>query len=374
VTESGILPAGERGGRGSLLSIQVARGLAAIAVVAFHARATEGKYFAGVDVLPTFFDHGSAGVDLFFVISGFVMVLTTGRLHGRPRNSGKFLWNRFFRIYPTYWVYCIVLLPVLIFMPAFINSSEGGKVDIVRSFLLLPAETLPLLLVAWTLTLEVWFYLVFAVILLLPKKWLAPALGLWLLALVAVNWNGAVVGNPFAEVPLNSLAIEFVLGGFAALVFRRVSRPVSAILAVAGVAVLVFLGTETPVDIYAGPGLPRPLSLGLGFALLLLAATAFEHRGGIGVVGRLKVLGDMSYSVYLCHVLVLAVMGRIWVALSARIGTSVPLVILWWVVTLVAILAVGYLSYRLIERPVMRLSRSWRDRVFAPRDRASSLV
>lgn len=150
-----------------LASIQVARGIAALAVVAYHASLTQVKYFSGVDVLPTFFSFGQFGVDLFFVISGFVMVLTTSAKHCALRESGKFLWNRFFRIYPTYWVYYLALVPVFLLLPGFVNSSEGGKVDLLTSFFLLPSSTLPLLLVAWTLTLEVWFYLVFAIILML---------------------------------------------------------------------------------------------------------------------------------------------------------------------------------------------------------------
>lgn len=132
-----------------------------------------------------------------------------------------------------------------------------------------------------------------------------------------------------------------------------------------GIAILVVLGNESQtICIYGGPGLIRPLTIGLGFAVLLLAATAFENRGGIGIVGRLKVLGDMSYSVYLCHVLVLAVTGRVWLLLSAHVGNNAVIVAVWWVITLAAVLAVGYLSYRLIVRPVMVLSRRWRARLF----------
>lgn len=363
MTESSAIPE-LRGGK-SLVSIQVARGLAALAVVAYHASLTQPKYFSGVDILPTFFSHGAAGVDLFFVISGFVMVLTTATKHRQPREAGKFLWNRFFRIYPTYWVYLIALVPVYFLLPGFINSSEGGKVDLATSFFLLPASTLPLLLVAWTLTLEVWFYIVFAVILMLPRRFLVPALSVWLIALVVANLHGVVATNPFAQVPQNPLAIEFIFGGIAALLYCRVNRIMAGVLAVGGIAILIVLANESQTtSIYGGPGLIRPLTIGLGFAILLLAATAFENRGGIGIVGRLKVLGDMSYSVYLCHVLVLAVTGRVWLLLSAHVGNNAVTVGVWWVITLVAVLAVGYLSYRLIERPVMVLSRRWRGRLF----------
>ena len=352
-------------------TVQLARGFAALAVVAYHAQLTQGKYFPEAAVLPGFFGGGLSGVDLFFVISGFVMVLTTRGKHGAPRNVAKFLWNRFFRIYPTYWAYSLALLPVLFLAPAFINSSQGGEVNVLASFLLLPTEILPLLLVAWTLTLEVWFYIVFAVVLFLPERMLVPALGVWFAFLLVMNWSGPISANPLLELPTNAMAIEFIFGGVAALLFRRVTRVVAVALAVAGVAVLLLLGATTPADMYAGPGLERPLTLGVGYALILLGLTAFEHRGGIGAFSRLTVFGDMSYSVYLCHVLVLALMGRVWLAIAGPAVTNPVIAGAWWVATFAAVIVVGYLSYRLIERPVMTVSRRWRASVFHEKKVAS---
>lgn len=345
-------------------SIQVARGVAALAVVGFHMLATQPKYFSGTDVLPQAFTFGLSGVDLFFVISGFVMVLTTRGRHGVPREVGKFAWNRFFRIYPTYWVYYLALVPVFLFLPGFINSSQGGKVDLFSSFFLLPSETLPLLLVAWTLTIELWFYVVFSLILFLPERLLVPAFGVWFVVLVALNWNGPFGENPWLAVTGHALAIEFIFGGVVALLFRRVPPLASLVLAVAGVAVLATVGWIAIMSPTAGAGLQRPLTLGVGYALLLLAATSFDFRRGIGPVAKLSILGDMSYSVYLAHVLVLAVTGRVWLAASGSLAGNPFAVAVWWVITVAVVLGVGYLSYRLIERPVMKLSRTWRMRVF----------
>lgn len=358
----------------ALVSIQVARGFAALAVVSYHASLTQVKYFSGVDILPAFFSHGQSGVDLFFVISGFVMVLTTASKHGKLIESGKFLWNRFFRIYPTYWVYYIALVPVLLCLPGFVNSSEGGKVDLLTSFFLLPASTLPLLLVAWTLTLEVWFYVVFAAILLLPKRFLVPAMALWFVALVAVNLTGVTPDAPLLALVQNPLALEFILGGVAALLFRRIGRVLAGLIALAGASVLIATLQDPCITDCVEPGYARPLLSGIGFAMLLLAATALETRAGIGVFARVKVLGDMSYSVYLCHILVLAVLGRIWMVLSAHIGSYPLIVALWWVLTLAAVLVCGYLSYRIIELPVMKFAGRWRARIFpGPASKPSSV-
>ena len=350
-----------------LQSIQVARGIAALSVVGFHAISIENKYFGGVGIVPPIFEGGMSGVDLFFVISGFVMVLTTRGRHGSPRRVGEFAWNRAFRIYPTYWFYYLLLLPVFLLAPGLINASEGNRVDLFASFFLLPSDLLPLLLVAWTLTLELWFYIVFAVLLFLPERILPFALGVWFVILVVINWSGPISANPYVEVPANAMAIEFVFGAVAALVFRRVGVIAAAIAAVAGIVLIATLGVATPMDLTAGPGLARPFTLGLGFALLLLAVTAFEARRGIGVVGRLAILGDMSYSVYLSHVLVMSVLGRIWVLVAGPLATNTVAIVLSWIVILAAVLVWGWLSFQFVEQPVMRLSTRWRRRVFAPR-------
>ena len=355
-----------------LSSIQVARGFAALAVVAFHMLATQPKYFSGTDILPEGFTFGLSGVDLFFVISGFVMVLTTRGRHAKPREVGKFAWNRFFRIYPTYWVYYLALLPVFFLLPGFINSSQGGKVDLFASFFLLPSETLPLLLVAWTLTIELWFYVVFSLILFLPERLLIPAFALWFVVLIVLNWNGSFGESPWLAVPGHAMAIEFIFGGIVALLFRRIPPLVSLALAVAGIAVLATVGWATTMSPTAGDGLQRPLTLGVGYALLLLAATGFEYRRGIGPVARLTILGDMSYSVYLAHVLVLAVTGRVWLAVSGPFADNPFVVAVVWILSVLAVLGVGYLSYRLVERPVMKLSRTWRIRVFHEKPHAVS--
>ncbi|SEN82270.1 hypothetical protein [Cryobacterium luteum] len=97
----------------------------------------------------------------------------------------------------------------------------------------------------------------------------------------------------------------------------------------------------------------------------MLAVTAIEARGGIGVLTRLTIFGAMSYSVYLCHVLVLNVIGRAWGFVSTPdLATNPVVAIVFWVGAFGAVVLVGYLSYRLIERPVMGVSKRYRSRVF----------
>ena len=128
-------------------------------VVVFHSLFINAKYVESKNLLPEIFSFGQTGVDLFFVISGFVMIIAFRNKFGKKGEIFKFLKGRFFRIYPTYWIYFLAVFLVFQIKPQIMNDSQGGNVDLTSSLLLLPASTLPLLMVAWSLIHEVWFYL-----------------------------------------------------------------------------------------------------------------------------------------------------------------------------------------------------------------------
>ena len=171
-----------------LQSIQALRGVAVLAVVLFHLLTVEEKYGGSKTILSSFFQFGMFGVDLFFVISGFVMITVTRGKFQYHKEALKFIYHRVVRIYPTYWVYSILVLGVFLIKPSWVNSSQGNQVDILASFLLLPSQTLPLVMVGWTLIHEMYFYLVFSLILMLvPEKKILPAILLWGVTIVCLN-------------------------------------------------------------------------------------------------------------------------------------------------------------------------------------------
>ncbi|WP_144706695.1 acyltransferase family protein [Aminobacter sp. J44] len=116
-----------------LSSIQAARGIAAWMVVAYHMLAIEKKYVSAA-LLPEIFAKGMLGVDVFFVISGFVMVHSTmGSPRGLP-SAYHFLARRVIRVYPPYWFYSLLLVPVFLVAPQIINSAQGNDVSLLNSF------------------------------------------------------------------------------------------------------------------------------------------------------------------------------------------------------------------------------------------------
>lgn len=156
-------------------NIQVARAIAANLVLLSHLRAIETKYGRGFVVLPDWAQWGACGVDLFFVVSGFIMATIAAREACRT-----FIVSRLTRIFPPYWFYSGLVLVVSLAAPSMVNSSFGHPPSLWRSFLLIPDTTFPLLAVGWTLTHELYFYAGFAVFLATgglasPPSWLGPS-------------------------------------------------------------------------------------------------------------------------------------------------------------------------------------------------------
>lgn len=345
--------------------IQALRGLAVLGVVLFHTLAIERKY-AGDSWLPGFFGFGELGVDLFFVISGFIMVTITHSRFAGAGDFARFLYSRVTRIYPTYWFYFFLLLPVVLVRPEWVNASQGHQVDIISSFLLLPSEQLPILLVAWSLIHELWFYLVFALLLLVvSRQRLLFALLLWALVVAAAN----VLANPMTLSPglriaLHPLTLEFIFGALAALAVRAgfgtAMRP--ALLRLGGLvaicaAVLAYL-SGYPKDHL----LIRALLFGSSYAAILLCCVALERRGALAAPRFLRWLGDASYTVYLSHVLVISVIGRVWLAIGPQAGAVDNLVA--FSAMLLSVIAYGWIGFKLVENPLVGLSHRMRDRLF----------
>ena len=344
------------------LGIQCLRALAAFAVVISHLLLFEQKYETGAAIAPAAVEYGMSGVDLFFVISGFIIATVTAGRFARSGEAGQFLRQRCIRIYPIYWVYCAAVLAVFLVDPTIVNSSHG-RPDVLRSFLLLPQHNLPLLLVAWTLVYKMFFYLVFSLaVRWLKESQLAPALLVWAAVIVAGNrligtMDDAFLG-PFLGLFFSPLILEFIAGCFVALSVRRLRAGSAVACIVLGLA--GFAGGSVAL---AQLGMPFPL--GWGRVLIYGTSSTFLVAGVLGVEQAgyrrfprpVVMLGDASYSLYLSHILVLAVVGHVWARMlagtspvnhAAALCLAVGLALVW-----------GLLSFRFIETPLLIRMRNW---------------
>ena len=135
-------------------SIQIMRGIASLLVVLLHISVKGGQYDNGA---LKGFSIGGAGVDLFFIISGYVMCISTV---GRPLTFYQFLLLRIRRIIPLYWLVTTVGLAIYLYNPKLVNTS-GGETSIWASYVLFPNGKKFLNSNGWTLSYEFFFYFIF---------------------------------------------------------------------------------------------------------------------------------------------------------------------------------------------------------------------
>ncbi|HFB54901.1 MAG TPA: acyltransferase, partial [Hellea balneolensis] len=223
-------------------NIQSLRGFAALLVVLSHLLIIEQKYSPD-HILGQWAEFGMVGVDLFFVISGFIMVYVTRvNMPPRPRTSLKFLFARFTRIYPLYWVISAALLAVYVWRPELVFSSQPEPPHILKSFLLWPDTLPPLLAVGWTLIHELGFYLVFAFFLLFRARALPYFLLIWLMVLAGSQTIFADnVHQPVTALILNPLSFEFIAGAFAALIYLKTGAKFAPHILILGIIVATII-------------------------------------------------------------------------------------------------------------------------------------
>jgi exopolysaccharide production protein ExoZ len=337
-------------------NVQALRAAAALLVVGVHvgnANGFEARYLSPTPVLTHVLGTaGWYGVDLFFVISGFIMTVTTWTLFGSAKNGLRFLLRRVTRIYPPYWIALLPILLLYLLHPAIVDSHAARPPDILASFLLFPQNGEPLLLVSWTLVFEMAFYLVFAVALCFPRRWLPAVLALWTLGIAFAAWHWSANPNAGLRFLGSPLPIEFFFGiGTGELVMRGIlKRPAVAI--VAGlVPVLTLMTLDT-----AGTGIDptlwgRAVAAGFGFAAILYGAVVLEKARGVIFPLWLDALGDASYAMYLWHIPILTALGLVVVHLHA---TSVWAHVVLLVLAFGSVIATALLIFRFIERPLTR--------------------
>jgi peptidoglycan/LPS O-acetylase OafA/YrhL len=264
---------------------------------------------AGLAFAPAAWLPWAAGVDIFFVISGFIIVHASAPLYGRPGGRARFLAHRVARLVPLYWLVTLLYLALALAVPAVLNGAGlPTPGSVAAAFLFWPVarpdgSIQPLYGLGWTLNCEMAFYAVFALGLGWGRERAVAWTGGVLLGLVAL---AQVVPDPPTPLAFwgSPLVLEFALGaglGLARARGLRLSLASRLALAAAGVVGLAGAGEPDP--------LWRPLGYG-GPALLLVAAAALGRASGRGESpgswrAAVVALGGASYALYLVHPFVL---------------------------------------------------------------------
>ena len=326
-----------------ILSIQYLRAAAALMVVFFHADGMALEYFHFG--WPSF---GAAGVDMFFVISGFIMWITTASARTTPVS---FVVSRIIRVVPLYWVMTLLLyMGWMVFRDA---ASLPPVWNLVRSLLFIPfvsprtGEIQPLLIAGWTLNFEMFFYAVFACGLLLTRRHRALFVGTVLGGLVALP----LVATPSGAVALtytSPLLIEFMIGCLLGIVYERNALPrpaVAAFLLIIGCCLLLTSTMLSAADLTAF----RFFHWGLPAFLIVTGALGLEP---VLKEWRLPLLlGDASYSIYLTHGAALASLKTI--ILMVGVGASPAVTAVFVVAGCVASVLAGIVVFHAVEKPLV---------------------
>jgi peptidoglycan/LPS O-acetylase OafA/YrhL len=285
----------------------------------------------------------NAGVDIFFVLSGFIMVYAF--VDGGSR--GAFIQRRLFRIVPLYWLLTLFLWSLAAGLPGGLNTIDGSLYALVTSLTFVPqvvGDTIrhPVLSVGWTLIYEMAFYLVFALCMTATAEATARRCMLVLMLVVAAGLVFSPT-HPLLQFYSSTMMLEFVAGMGLALFHARagdVLHRAAPWLLLAGLGLFAL----QPVFQIFGP---RPLGYGVP-AFLVVAGTA-AIRLPDRFHGLSDRLGDLSYALYLVHPIALAIVARL--VIDRRISHD-PLLL--WILMVSASVLGAMLCWHAFERPVRR--------------------
>lgn len=348
--------------------LQIFRGWAAILVVLVHATGIAASL--GAPIAGNFFLMGNAGVDFFFVLSGFLITYLHLNDIGRREKLGGYARKRFVRIFPIYWVVTLVILPVFFLFPRYGQGDETTPFVIVSSIILTPLERgSPILVAGWSLTHELLFYVIVAALIAFRGLWVKVIVATWALAVFVAfcySFNQIYAKafpefNAWVRVLLWPQNFEFILGAAAAwLIARRPNlmpnRRVALILLPIGCLLFMASGffSGSLLNIQAGQHVAYFGSLSF---LIVLAAVVIDKSGGLsdgvrqsGFYRLQEYFGDSSYSIYLVHGPALSVAYKV----AAAWGWFQLLP--GWLVNLalcVSVVIACCLCHWIIERPLL---------------------
>jgi exopolysaccharide production protein ExoZ len=341
-------------------NIQALRAIAVILVLAAHVHDFSDR-FDSRWALDWLSPVGTWGVDLFFVISGFIMVVVHYNDFAVAKSPQRFFLRRIIRIYPLYWVVTFVILLILK-VPGLAHGWAGNGSQILESLLLLPQAKGYLLPIAWTLTYEMYFYCVFAGLLLFSRSVALRVIAGWAAVILAMQFVPAVQNNLYGGFAFGNLVLEFILGAFVgvAVVKRRFVEPLLPLaLGLLGLAITFAVFSKNGRATTEGS--VRFATIGISMAAIVYGTAIFEVARKRILPRALQSIGDASYSVYLWHLLLLVAIGKLLTVghIAARLPAPV-------VLTLVPLLVLGasIVLYHLVEVPLSAASKRLCARLF----------
>lgn len=341
-------------------NLQICRGIAALIVLIAHANLIIDKnLFSG------FFIIGWNGVDFFFVLSGFIVYYINSQYLGQANKFSNYLKKRLIRIFPIYWFYTLLVILAHVALlrvtgSNLVNWFDFNTLNILKTFLLYPTNTsineMPIIPVAWTLSFELFFYIIFGICILL-KRYYPYIIGFWIIGIILFNIHLIdVPDNQFIKMAFSDKNYEFLFGCFIAqlaLTNKIITNRFLAILILfLGISLLFISWINEFQNLRFFPKMDA-INFGLPYSLIIYALISLESSRIENRIKKIFVfLGDASYSIYLTHFIGIILLKSI----VSKIGLNTYIEFTFIVVILTVI---GSLCYSYIEKPLLKHINNW---------------
>lgn len=291
-----------------------------------------------------------------------MVTVTRGKFHSAT-SALHFAYDRIIRIYPLYWLYGTIFFVIHMLKSNSVDLPQVNWNNILASYLLLPNNSPPLLLVAWTLVHTMFFYGMFTLFLLfLSEDKLFIALAGWaiLTGIGQIYCTFSQNCGPILNLVTHPHTYEFIAGCLVGKIYYRGIRRFGWIILLLGVILLIgaiaWLGS-LPTGLIV-TGWDRVILFGIPAVLIVYSVIALESNGTLVIPGKFQSIGDTSYSIYLSHLHLIAFLGLVWSSFSTPDPINHLVALLGMMI--VAILF-GLLSYHFIEKPFLQKLRAWGD-------------
>lgn len=336
-----------------IYSLQYLRALAALFVVLYHINDYFLEKYQYTFLLGVF-KVGYVGVDIFFVISGFIILYIHFNDIGKRDRFKMYLTKRFIRIFPLYWLISLAVIPLYFLFPNFGNGTQRDIEVIIKSLFLIPQENSPILVVAWTLSYEVLFYLIFGTFFIATSKRLARYgfIFLWIVGIIiAVVTDKYISDSIFSKFLFNPYNLEFILGALVAVLFRfKLNYKLSIITFSLGITTFIIAWVSQYFNLLIINN--HILIWAIPSFLIVLGFIIWEMNFKVPISNIFLYLGDASYSIYLIHFPAIYFLNKIFVYFNAQ--NKIGLLSMSLTTAILSIIA-GCICHKLIEKPLIKV-------------------
>jgi peptidoglycan/LPS O-acetylase OafA/YrhL len=340
-------------------NLQCCRGIAAVIVLIAHANLIIDKnLFSGIPII------GWSGVDFFFILSGFIIYYINYKYIGTPQQLRQYFSKRLLRIFPIYWFYTAGFLILNFFISKFLGKGVITWIDLdlsglLKSFTLYPTDIdsneRPIIPVAWTLSFELIFYIIFGICIFIGNKLTKYLFAIWILFVGLSLFNVIDVSySPILSTLCSSKNIEFIYGcgiGYLTLNNKIITKRTIAYWILFMAIGLLFLSWANELNGYAFYPRMDFLNFGIPYSIIIYALISLENSYSGRAKRTLIYLGNASYSIYLVHFIPITILN----GLHKRYMDNG---LLAFIIATVTTIALGCVCYSFIEKPLLKIINS----------------